>query len=90
MVVSMGGGVLKFFCSSKGLVPVGLPLSINLQGCEIHVEKHPGALVRQVVHGKEIPWNLFTPKAPYQGKACRFALRAFARMCALVPGRFWR
>ncbi|CAJ1334307.1 unnamed protein product, partial [Effrenium voratum] len=22
----------------------------------------------KVVHGKEIPWNLFTPKAPYQGK----------------------
>ena len=22
----------------------------------------------KVVHGKEIPWNLFSPKAPYQGK----------------------
>eukprot|EP00439_Symbiodinium_sp_Y106_P054044 s1040_g7.t1 len=22
----------------------------------------------KVVHGKEIPWNLFTPKAPYQAK----------------------
>jgi len=22
----------------------------------------------KVVHGKEIPWNLFTPKSPYQGK----------------------
>ena len=31
----------------------------------------------QVVHGKEIPWNLFSPKAPYKGKArdrCRMQM----------------
>ena len=38
---------------------------------------------RQVVHGKEIPWNLFTPKAPYAGKAGGF-LHKFSSLSQLL------
>ena len=42
---------------------------VILKGTQQQHPFHRHQSDRQVVHGKEIPWNLFTPKAPYQAKA---------------------
>ena len=55
---------------------------VKLKGIHYHRRHHHRSQHVQVIHGKEIPWNLFTPKAPYQAKA-RFS-RSAAKMQSAI------
>eukprot|EP00439_Symbiodinium_sp_Y106_P016906 s6326_g2.t1 len=65
MGVAAEGDGRKF----KGLA--WLFMGATVTACRAAAVKKKGV---KVVHGKEIPWNLFTPKAPYQAKARRLSL----------------
>ena len=48
-----------------GFLTAAAAAAVGRTVCRAAAVKKKGV---KVVHGKEIPWNLFSPKAPYQGK----------------------
>ena len=52
--------------SFAGALPAASAVAIgSVVACRAAATKKKGV---KVVHGKEIPWNIFMPKAPYTGK----------------------